>query len=86
MAKTQWPLSVSKAVRRCRAAVSPALSGGASGCGVSGPLNHWPDPWDHAERKDQREQRTCRAVCTGEITLPAAQAIFLGDWHKAYDR
>jgi hypothetical protein len=45
----------------------------------SSPLNHWPEPWDKAERKDELERRMCRAVCGGEITLPAAQAIFLGD-------
>jgi hypothetical protein len=50
------------------------------------PLNHWPEPWDQAERKDELERRICRAVCTGEITLPAAQAIFLGDWSEAYRR
>jgi hypothetical protein len=47
-------------------------------------LNHWPQPWDQAEEKDELERRICREVCAGEITLPAAQAIFLGDWRKAY--
>jgi hypothetical protein len=48
------------------------------------PLNHWPETWDQAEQKDELERRTCRAVCAGEITLPAAQAIFFGDWRDAY--
>jgi hypothetical protein len=29
-------------------------------------------------------RRICREVCAGEITLPAAQAIFLGDWRIAF--
>jgi hypothetical protein len=33
------------------------------------PLNHWPEPWDQAKRKDELEQRMCREVCAGEITL-----------------
>jgi hypothetical protein len=35
------------------------------------PLNHWPEPWDEAERKDELERRICRAVCSGRLTLPA---------------
>jgi hypothetical protein len=50
------------------------------------PLNHWPEPWDQAERKDELERRIYRAVCTGEITLPTVPAIFLGDWRSAYHR
>jgi hypothetical protein len=50
------------------------------------PLNHWPMPWDQAEQKDELERRICRAVCASRLTLPAAQAIFLGDWRNAYDR
>jgi hypothetical protein len=46
------------------------------------PLNHWPEPWEEAERKDALERRICRAVCAGRLTLPAAQAIFLGDWRS----
>jgi hypothetical protein len=48
------------------------------------PLNHWPEPWDQAKRKDELERRMCRTVCAGEIALPAAQAVFLGDWRNAY--
>jgi hypothetical protein len=50
------------------------------------PLNHWPQPWDQAEQKDELERRICRAVCAGELALPAGQAMFLGDWRSAYDR
>jgi hypothetical protein len=57
----------------------PICLGGDNGSA----LNHWPEPWDQAEPKDELERRLCRAVCAGEITLPAAQAIFLGDWRKA---
>ncbi len=44
------------------------------------PLNHWPQPLVEAEQKDRLERRLCRAVCAGRISLPAAQAVFLGDW------
>jgi hypothetical protein len=45
------------------------------------PLNHWPEPWSQARRKDQIEWRICRAVCDGRMSLSAAQAYFLGlDW------
>ncbi len=58
----------------------PICLGGDNGSA----LNHWPEPWDQAERKDELERRLCRAVCAGEIALPAAQATFLGDLRKAY--
>ena len=58
----------------------PICLGGDNGSA----LNHWPEQWDQAERKDELERQMCRAVCNGEMTLPAAQAIFLGDWRKAY--
>jgi hypothetical protein len=45
-------------------------------------LNHWPEPWEQAEQKDELGRRICRAVCAGRLTLPAAQAIFLGDWRN----
>jgi hypothetical protein len=35
-------------------------------------------------RKDELERRMCRAVCDGQLTLPAAQAIFLGDWRAEF--
>jgi hypothetical protein len=58
----------------------PVCLGGDNGS----PLNHWPEPWEEAERKDELERRICRAVCAGRLALPAAQAIFLGDWRIAY--
>jgi hypothetical protein len=58
----------------------PVCLGGDNGP----PLNHWPETWDQAEQKDELERRMRRAVCVDEITLPAAQAVFLGDWRNAY--
>lgn len=48
------------------------------------PRNHWPQPWPEAHVKDkQLEWTTCRAVCRDHtMTLPDAQAIFLGDWRS----
>lgn len=46
------------------------------------PLNHWAQPWREAEDKDQLEDRLRREVCSGQMTLPAAQAVFLGDWRS----
>lgn len=44
------------------------------------PTNHWPQPRAQALVKDRLERRLCRMVCGGEISVPAAQAVFLGDW------
>jgi len=44
------------------------------------PLNHWPEPWGDARKKDHFEDWSCRAVCTGHIPLATAQGWFLGDW------
>ena len=46
------------------------------------PKNHWAQPFDEALVKDRLEDEMCREVCAGEISLPAAQAIFLGDWRS----
>ena len=40
----------------------------------------------NAHRKDHAEVATWHAVCEGKITLPEAQALFLGDWVDAYTR
>jgi hypothetical protein len=45
------------------------------------PLNHWPEPWDQAQRKDSLEHWACRAACEGLLTLENAQQLFLsGRW------
>jgi hypothetical protein len=44
-------------------------------------LNHWPEPWAQAERKDELESETCRAVCRGSLSVTEGQQIFLsGRW------
>ena len=50
--------------------------------------NLWPQPragtWN-AAAKDQLETSVCRAVCMGDMTLDAGQAVFLApDWREEY--
>ena len=52
--------------------------------------NLWPQPlrgqWND-NGKNQLERSVCRLLCRGEITLEAAQAIFLApDWRIEYER
>ena len=54
----------------------------------SDPRNLWPQPirgrWTD-KIKDQLESSVCRAVCRGNMTLKAGQALFLApDWTKSY--
>ena len=44
----------------------------------SGPYN--------AHDKDRLENFEHKAVCTGQMSLKAAQSVFLGDWTQEYDR
>jgi hypothetical protein len=51
--------------------------------------NLWPQPlrskWADKDKNDL-EQSVCRMLCRGEITLQAAQAIFLApDWRAEYE-
>ncbi len=40
--------------------------------------NHWPQPIDQAEVKDEIEGEMCRRVCAGEIGIDQGQRYFLG--------
>lgn len=43
--------------------------------------NHWPQPVDQAEIKDEIEAEMCRKVCAGEIGIIQAQRYFRDlDW------
>jgi hypothetical protein len=44
--------------------------------------NLWPQLWAEAKPKDRLEVKVGRAICNGEMTLKAGQAIFLGDWRS----
>jgi hypothetical protein len=47
------------------------------------PANHWPEPIDQARQKDRIEAEVCRAVCSGNYPLAAAQHWFAtGDWRR----
>ncbi len=51
------------------------------------PLNLFPQPRNiklSAYLKDQLENRMRQLVCAGQITLKAAQAVFLINWEKGY--
>jgi hypothetical protein len=37
-------------------------------------------PWPEAEEKDHREAETCRAYCSGEISLEQARSSFHREW------
>ncbi len=42
--------------------------------------NLWPQQSFAA--KDKLEAATCRAVCSGQLSLQAGQTLFLGDWRR----
>jgi hypothetical protein len=45
------------------------------------PLNHWPQPWAEADRKDEIEAEMCARVCAGEMTVEEGEAFFRdGKW------
>ena len=53
------------------------------------PENLWPEPWHvaggwGAYRKDRLENRLNHLVCTGRLTLRAAQGAIATDWIAAY--
>jgi hypothetical protein len=44
-------------------------------------LNHWPQPWAEADRKDEIEADMCARVCAGDMTVEQGQAFFRdGKW------
>lgn len=52
-------------------------------------LNLWPEPYagtDGARTKDVVENRLNKLICSGSITLAAAQAAIATDWWAAYQR
>jgi len=65
----------------------PIELGGA----VDDPANLWPEPHSASWRgkqvgsfvKDAAENRVNAEVCSGRVTLAAAQAVFERDWRKA---
>ena len=55
----------------------------------SDPRNLFPEPRNirnGAFVKDQLENRMHRLVCTGQLTLRKAQAVFLTNWQKGYEK
>ena len=55
----------------------------------SDPRNLFPEPRNirnGAYVKDKLENRMHRLVCTGQLTLRKAQAVFLTNWQKGYEK
>jgi hypothetical protein len=55
----------------------------------SDPKNLFPEPRNiryGAYLKDKLENRMHRLVCTGQLTLRKAQAVFLTNWQKGYEK
>lgn len=55
----------------------------------SSALNLWPEHWSKpygAHEKDKLENAVKKDVCSGKLTLAAAQAIFLGNFWDEYKR
>ena len=53
------------------------------------PANLWPQRWvgsRGARKKDVLEVKLHRMVCSGQITLAAAQAAIRADWFAAYKK
>jgi hypothetical protein len=51
--------------------------------------NLWPEPWNttwNAGRKDRLENAVHRLVCSGALSLRAAQRIFATNWIAGYQR
>ena len=53
------------------------------------PRNLWPEPYEgdwNARVKDKLENFARREVCSKEMSLADAQALFLGDWIASFNR
>ena len=51
--------------------------------------NLWPEPWNttwNAGKKDSLENTMHRLVCSGAISLRAAQHVFAANWIAGYER
>ena len=51
--------------------------------------NLWPEPWLitwNAGKKDQLENKMHSLVCSGSISLAAAQKVFMTNWIAGYQR
>lgn len=46
------------------------------------PRNLWAQPIDEARLKDAEEAETCKAVCSGYMSLKDAQQQFMREWGK----
>jgi hypothetical protein len=51
--------------------------------GSNRPSNLWPQTYADSKRKDRVEGELHEAVCTGAMTLDAAQRAIAKDWHTA---
>jgi hypothetical protein len=51
--------------------------------GSNRPSNLWPQTYADSKRKDRVEDELHEAVCTGAMTLDAAQRAIARDWHTA---
>lgn len=48
--------------------------------------NLWPQPYPAAHDKDRLENYLHRAVCSGKMTLAAAQSAISANWYMAYKK
>ncbi len=48
--------------------------------------NLWPEPWASARMKDQLENKMHLLVCAHQITLAAAQKVFVSNWVTAFNK
>ena len=53
--------------------------------GSNRPANLWPQTYADSKRKDRVESELHEAVCSGAMTLHAAQQAIAHDWHTAAD-
>lgn len=60
----------------------PRCAGGADDIANLSPQPYG-GPWN-AHMKDRVEDHACKLLDAGQINLPQAQAIFLGDWTETY--
>ncbi len=52
--------------------------------GSNRPSNLWPQTYADSKRKDRVEDELHAAVCSGAMTLDAAQRAIAKDWHTAF--